>query len=139
MPNPFAPRVSRTPTVGGAPDHPPIGRLRRAGLAVDEIAEVRQRWAEMTDEERREALEALSHLTDAELAEGVEEARRDRAAEDAPPASEGGDVPDGTVDQVLGWVGDEPELAAAALAAEQAKPEPRVTLVRALEAIAGRG
>lgn len=40
---------------------------------------------------------------------------------------------DGTVDQVLAVVGDDPELAAAALEAELAKDQPRTTLTAELE------
>jgi hypothetical protein len=43
----------------------------------------------------------------------------------------------GTVDDVLGFVGLYPDSAQAALDAEQAKDEPRSTLVRRLEAVLG--
>lgn len=39
------------------------------------------------------------------------------------------DVPDGTVEEVLAWVGDDPARAAAALEAEQDRDTPRVTLI----------
>ena len=42
----------------------------------------------------------------------------------------------GTVREVLAWVGDDRDRAAAALAAEQSRPSPRVTLVSALSAMA---
>lgn len=45
------------------------------------------------------------------------------------------DVPDGTVDDVLGWVDDSPERAAAALDIEEARSKPRSSLVEALAAI----
>ena len=41
-----------------------------------------------------------------------------------------------TVDEVLARVGDDPEAAAAALEAEQARSKPRTTLVTALQRIA---
>lgn len=43
--------------------------------------------------------------------------------------------PDATVADVLADVGDDPALAAEALAAEQARPKPRKTLVDALTAL----
>lgn len=53
---------------------------------------------------------------------------------DADPV-DSGDVPDGTIQDVLDWVGDDVELATLALAVENAKETPRSTLVTALEAI----
>lgn len=44
-----------------------------------------------------------------------------------------------TVDDVLSMVGDDPDRARAALEAEQSAEKPRVTLVKALEEIAGEG
>jgi hypothetical protein len=41
-------------------------------------------------------------------------------------------VPDGTVDEVLAWVGDDPDRAGRALAVEQDRDRPRSTLVDAL-------
>jgi hypothetical protein len=46
-------------------------------------------------------------------------------------------VPDGTKDEILGWVGDDPARAAAALEAERSRENPRSTLVAALEKVAG--
>jgi hypothetical protein len=43
---------------------------------------------------------------------------------------------DAKADDVLAWVGDNPERAAEALAAEQAKDKPRSTLVKQLEKLA---
>ena len=63
---------------------------------------------------------------------------------DAPEPGED-DVPDGPVPvdgtavDVLDWVGDDPERAAEALAAEQAKDKPRSTLVKQLEKLADSG
>lgn len=44
------------------------------------------------------------------------------------------EVPDGSVTDVLAWVGDDYDRATAALNVEQAKSTPRVTLVQQLEA-----
>lgn len=43
------------------------------------------------------------------------------------------EVPSGTVDQILAWVGDSAVRAEVALEAEQAKPSPRKSLVNRLE------
>lgn len=54
------------------------------------------------------------------------------------PVDPGQSVPslvDGTIPQVLALVGDDRTKAAAALAAEQARPHPRTTLVDALTTI----
>ena len=61
-----------------------------------------------------------------------------------PPAEEPEGPPaeldiDGTAADVLAWVGEDPERAAEALEAEQAKDKPRSTLVKQLEKLAGSG
>jgi hypothetical protein len=58
-----------------------------------------------------------------------------------PPREETGEPPaeldiDAKADDVLAWVGEDPERAAVALAAEQAKDKPRSTLVKQLEKLA---
>lgn len=50
----------------------------------------------------------------------------------APAAS---DVPEGTISEVKSWVGTDDERAQLALDAENAKDEPRVTLVAYLEGL----
>lgn len=47
-------------------------------------------------------------------------------------------VPDGTVEQVLEWVGDDLDRAIAACEVEQARPKPRAGLMAALEKVVGR-
>lgn len=51
---------------------------------------------------------------------------------------ESGDEPpvDGTIDQLMTWVGNDPARAGQALAAEQAKDKPRSTAVKLLAALA---
>lgn len=44
-----------------------------------------------------------------------------------------GQVPDGTIDEVAAWVGDDPVRATQAAAAESQRPEPRVTLLDQLD------
>lgn len=63
--------------------------------------------------------------------------------EEEGPEEEGADGDeldiDATAADVLGWVGDDPDRAEEALAAENAKDKPRSTLVKQLERIAGDG
>jgi hypothetical protein len=54
------------------------------------------------------------------------------------PAEEPADpdaVPDGTVDEVLAWVGDDPERVRQAMAVEVGRDKPRSTLIDALTRI----
>ena len=55
------------------------------------------------------------------------------AQQAAPPTANENGVPQGTVGEVLEWVGDDKERARAALDAEHATGEPRKSLVRRLE------
>lgn len=75
--------------------------------------------------------------------------RRHRADEDADAAPDGehdetpddpdgdGEVPDGTADAVLAWVGDDSERTQRALDAETGRDHPRSTLVDKLRKLAG--
>mgnify|MGYP001133706192 CR=1 FL=1 len=54
----------------------------------------------------------------------------------APPADDEPPV-DGTIDDLMAWVGDDKERAGQALEAEQAKDKPRSTVVKRLAAMAG--
>ena len=55
------------------------------------------------------------------------------------PADPAGDEPpvDGTIDDLMAWVDGDPERAAQALEAEQAKDKPRSTVVKRLAALVG--
>lgn len=50
---------------------------------------------------------------------------------------DGDGVPDGTADEVLAWVGDDPARAEQAIQAETTRDKPRSTLITKLEKIAG--
>lgn len=63
------------------------------------------------------------------IGESVTVHEHDGSVEDA------SSVPDGTVAQVLEWVGYDPDRAKAALVSEHAKREPRKTLIDAVEGI----
>jgi hypothetical protein len=57
--------------------------------------------------------------------------------EDEQAAAGGEEPPEGTVDEVLEWVGGDPEKAQRALDAENESDSPRSTLVTQLEGLAG--
>jgi hypothetical protein len=144
MTDPFRPLSYRERAPQRAPDLPPLIRLRRAGLTAEDEAEVRERWAAMTNAQRFEAMAALDNLDDEELRRQVVEMREEMREEAEAAAALVGyadsspdEVPDGTAQEVLGWVGDDAAKAAAALAAEQARPQPRKTLRSRLQALVG--
>lgn len=49
-----------------------------------------------------------------------------------PAATDGQPPVDGTIDALMAWIGDDPDRAAQALAAEQAKDKPRATVIKRL-------
>lgn len=51
------------------------------------------------------------------------------------PGGSSGGVPDGTADEVLTWVGDDPKKAATAIEVEELRDKPRSTLIGKLEKI----
>lgn len=151
--NPFAPVSTRERKAPArAPEFPPLRRLRRLGLLPDEEQVVRERWEALSDAERTETFEAMENLDNDELARQIVEMRQELAAErrgqrgaevvsgaDADEAAvDVDDVPDGTVPEVLEWVGDDQARASAALLAEQRRHDPpRKTLVEPLEDLVG--
>jgi hypothetical protein len=69
--------------------------------------------------------------------EQVPEPPEDPGAGADDPGADGDEPPvDGTIDALMAWVDGDPERAAAALAAEQAKDKPRSTVVKRLAALA---
>lgn len=109
----------------------PERRLRRLGATDEQIRQVRAELDELPPAERAEILNRVAIATD-------DEVRRELAGEDVIPIDdEDGDAPpDGTIDDVLVWVGDDPKRAADALDAEQ-QGRGRKTLIEALERILG--
>jgi len=92
--------------------------------------------------------ELARHLADNAPQGAIEIVEADPEPEPAPPAPDpepkepaGGDEPpvDGTIDDLMAWVGDDKERAAQALTAEQAKDKPRSTVVKRLAAMADAG
>lgn len=93
--------------------------------------------------------ELAQHLVDNAPAGTVEVTEADPEPEPGPAApqepegapetdteAEGDGPPvDGTAEQLMAWVGDEPGRASLALAAEQAKDKPRSTVVKRLAAL----
>lgn len=59
-------------------------------------------------------------------------------AQETSAIGDDGDGPpvEGTIDTLMTWVGDDPERAAAALVAEQAKDKPRATVIKRLGGVA---
>lgn len=57
----------------------------------------------------------------------------DREPEREQSAPDAGSVPEGTVDEVLAWVGDDVGRALAALEHEKTRPQPRKSLIKRLE------
>lgn len=146
----LSPLAFAGPPAHKAPDHPPMQMLRRAGLRVEEEQFVYEAWDRMGPADRTEWYETvMSNLDTDELRRQIEELRAtgwSQPIADETPAvvadeSPGVDeVPDGTVDQVLEWVGDDVTRATAAIAAEQTRHDPpRKTLLEPLEDLsAGR-
>ncbi|MFE0651052.1 hypothetical protein ACFVZH_20925 [Streptomyces sp. NPDC059534] len=89
------------------------------------------------------AVEPLDEAAKAWRPSSEESADSEDPAEEEDPEEEGADGDeldiDATAPDVLGWVGDDPNRAEEALAAENAKDKPRSTLVKQLERIAGAG
>lgn len=87
------------------------------------------------------------HLAENTPEGSVEILEADSEPKQAPPAPDAEpDTPigspeelnvEGTAAYVLAWVGDDPERAADALAAEQARDKPRSTLVKQLQKLVG--
>lgn len=105
--------------------------MRRVGITPEEEREALRAWATWTDAEKFEFLDAWDNLRDSEIRAMLAEGRSE-----APYVSWDG-VPDGTVDDVLDWVGEDADRATLALAAEVARQKPRKTVLAALEALTG--
>lgn len=66
---------------------------------------------------------------------------REAAGDEAPTddgSPSGGDVPGGNVDQVLEWVGDDPDRARRAIEVERDQANPRTTLITAASEVIDR-
>lgn len=90
--------------------------------------------------------ELARHLADnapegsVEVTEADPEPEPAKEPEPVEPVQEDGEPPvDGTIDDLMAWVQDDPERAAQALAAEQAKDKPRSTVVKRLTTLAEAG
>lgn len=131
--DPYAPsrKATREPAARRPPRTPPILRMRRVGITPAEEQEALRAWAEWSDEEKFEFLDAWDNLRDDEIRAMLDEGRTD-----APYVSLT-DVPNGTVDAVLDWVGEDRARAAAALEVENDREAPRKTVLAALEALTG--
>ena len=94
-------------------------------------------YTEAADWSDEEAKENMAYLDTRGRVWELEQARALRGEADpseTPSAASDDGVPDGTVDEVLAWVGDDPDKAARALDAEKSGKD-RSTLVEALEGL----
>lgn len=117
-------------------------RLRRAGLRLDEEEGALAAYQALSDAEKFEWLESIGHVDGDELramiADGRTSAAYASASQDDEDHVDWEEVPDGTVAEVLAWVGDNQHLASAALIAERRRHDPpRKTLTAQLEALLG--
>lgn len=137
MTSPFAPKSRRAPSPARAPDRAPLVRLRRLGLRPEDEDEVHRRWSALSHAERFETMTAMENLDDDELRRQIAEMREDMAGATG-PTTEADEVPHGTADEVLAWVGEDARRAQEALKAEQARgTRARRTLVARLRRLAG--
>lgn len=102
------------------------GQEVKGGLALH-LLETGAR-VEALDDAAKAIRAAQAALLAAEPADGDPNTEPDEAPTDFDP--------DGTAADILAWVGEDPDRAAEALEAEQAKGKPRSTLVKALEKLA---
>lgn len=98
---------------------------------ADEASKVREASEAHREQVQAEAKARAEAAAAGEPEPGSPGRPEDAESEDAP--SNGSEVPDGTVDDVLAWVGDDKARAQAALDAEQQRPTPRTSLVAELE------
>lgn len=112
---------------------------RRLSVAEHEIHDVRPAdgWWEALHHDMASHEEAWRPIPRRpEEAVSDDQPERDSGVEGS-PESGSGEVPDGTRDDVLAWVGDDSDRAVAALEAEELRDQPRTTLVAALEKVIG--
>ncbi|MFH8752942.1 hypothetical protein ACH4GK_17895 [Streptomyces rimosus] len=84
------------------------------------------------------AVHLLETRSDVEPADEAAALWENPGADDQPEEPGGGSEPeaDGTADDILTWVGDDPDRADTAIAQETARDKPRSTLLKKLQKIA---
>lgn len=122
-----------------------IPHYHQQGATLDERVEIPEDapLAQGHDEEKaadvREASDAFKAAVEQERRAEAEraEAKAERQAQgdERQTAQADDDVPDGSIDEVTDWVGDDHDRAQRALEVENAKSTPRTSLVSKLEAI----
>lgn len=152
------PYAARNPKPTASPDVMPeldyfLGRLRQLGATDDELAGVAASWEQLEpadpanpDAWTLERRTAMVSANDADLVAMIDAARQEwaeattteeeqaaaeRAAKREALLVDARRAAEGSVAQVLAWVGDDPERAAAVLVVESG-PDERKTLVRPL-------
>jgi hypothetical protein len=113
-----------------------VEAARMLGVAESEVVDVRAQagWWHALHHDMASHEESWRRVPDAPADEQPEP---DEGVEGSPSSGSGDEVPDGTVAEVLEWVGDDSDRAVAALEAEEAADQPRTTLVAALEKVVG--
>lgn len=108
--------------------------LRDALMRVGTKKARRGDVVEISDEHAERLLKsgAIAPLEDVDVEPVAAGSAETRTAGEA----EGEEVPDGTADDVLAWVGDDPERASWALEVEHTRDKPRSTLTAQLEKLA---
>ena len=145
MPNPYAAKRRRSRTARATSGTFPAGRLRKVGASDYEVGYWRDLLGSLDATDRADQLAAWDAMTDDELADDVRLESLTGTPGGVPV--EGrlevtlDEVPDGTVDDVLAWVGQAvgDERAArgrAALEVEQSRDNPRTGVTGPLEAFA---
>jgi hypothetical protein len=114
-------------------DNPEAARL--LGVAEAEVVDVKAHagWWHVLHHDMASHEETWKDLPGRPLEAVAVELPEDKVV----PAAESETVPDGTAKEVLEWVGDDSDRAVAALDAEEARDQPRSTLVTALEKVVG--
>lgn len=99
-------------------------RWERAGASPEEVAILSEEFDRLSDADAELEGRTIDALADGSLADVLAGRRQSDAG-----------LVNGPVRQVLADVGEDPGKAALALAAEQARPNPRSSLIKGLEAV----
>lgn len=127
-----------------------LARLDLLGASPDELDQVREGWDDLDDDWTLEARAAFVRMSDADLVAAIQGVRDEYRLGTTTEAEEhtqatiraeddlaAGDVLSQAIPHVLAWVGDDDARAFAVHDAEARRPEPRKTLMEAVETRAG--
>lgn len=121
--------VRRQKPAGASVENPSplFVRLVRLGARDELLRALRAEWDASDDQGKRVAMESIAAMTDDELRTVLE-------ARNAQPHQPHG-VPDGSVADVMAWVGKDVDRARRAAWAEGRRPAQRATLIRQLDTV----